>query len=636
MTRKGKTPLTTKPIEKTAIKAKVELLYLFILFCLTAFVFSSSIKNGFVWDDMEYIVNNSHITSLSMHSIYSMFTTFYSANYHPLTTLSWAIEYHFFSLNAAVYHSTNIVIHILNIGLVYVFVKALTKKINISILTAAVFAIHPLHVESVVWISERKDLLYTFFYLAGISVYLLYLEKKQLKYLFLTFVLFLLSCFSKSAAITLPLILLLLDYYKNNFSIKSIIQKIPFLLLSITFGILAILSQKAVSAVNLDVLKYSLFDRCLMLLYSVYYYLSSFIIPGKLCLIHYYPKSTSIPFIYYVVPFILATIVGAMLYFKKYRKEFIFGLMFYAITISLVIQLIPLGKGMVSERYSYVPYIGISIMFFSILLNEIETRKNEKRNKTILFVLIGIIFMLFSFQSRNRINDWKSGETLMSDVINKNPNESFGYYLRCYYRIGDLDYQGCISDCNNSLLLDSNSTIVYLNRAVAKFYLADYKGAIVDNTHYLAVDQNSDLAFKNRGRAKYALQDYSGAVSDYNESIKRNPNLTDIYLDLSNAQIGTTDYDGALESCNKFINWFPQNDNGYYNKGNCYIYMKQYNKAIECYNIALQINPRLDVALCNRGYAKEMLNDKKAAYSDYKLSMDLGNATARNNIERCK
>ena len=198
--------------------------------------FLPSLKNGFVnWDDDCYVLNSSSISSsISASNLKSIFTSFSVGHYQPLTILSYAFDYQLFKLNPYYYHLTNLILHLLNSLLVFYLIYLLSGNIGVSFITAILFGIHPLHVESVAWISERKDVLYSFFFLLSCIIYLYYLTKERnSKYYLLSLFLFLCSLLSKSMAVTLPLLLLLMDYYlKRKPNKELLLDKIPYFFLT--------------------------------------------------------------------------------------------------------------------------------------------------------------------------------------------------------------------------------------------------------------------------------------------------------------------------------------------------------------------------------------------------------------------
>ena len=215
-------------------------IYAFAAVVITAIAFFPSLSNGFTnWDDEVYVINNENIREFSWEKIKYWFGAYHHGNYHPLTMVSYMWEYSISELNPSIYHINNYILHLLNTALVFFFIYKLTDKKEVAIIVATLFGVHPMHVESVAWISERKDLLYSVFYLSTLIVYLGYKHSPDWKKYLLLLVLFVASLLSKSAAVVLPIVLLLIDYYQQRkLTIKLIIEKIPLFALSIVFGVL--------------------------------------------------------------------------------------------------------------------------------------------------------------------------------------------------------------------------------------------------------------------------------------------------------------------------------------------------------------------------------------------------------------
>ena len=205
-------------------------------------IYLPAMKGEFVWDDYVYVQSNPMIYSFDLAQIFSKYVL---GNYHPLTMLVLSIEYSLFGFNVVGYHFINVLIHLANTLLVFRLVLLLCRKDAIALIAALFFGIHPLHVESVAWVSELKDLLYSLFFLASCVAYVNYINKRQSKYYFFALALFILSLLSKAMAASLPLVLILFDYFKGNLNRKAVLQKIPFFLLSVCFGLIAISAQKS-------------------------------------------------------------------------------------------------------------------------------------------------------------------------------------------------------------------------------------------------------------------------------------------------------------------------------------------------------------------------------------------------------
>src|ERR1039457_268656 len=245
-----KQPAKKKVIKDTPVIRKL-FLWIGLIICITFLSFSPGLWNDLVsWDDFNYIRDNPVIKSLAWDNILYIFNykTFIMGNYHPLTILSYAFEYKIAGVSPFIYHFDNILLHIFNVLLFAWLMWLLTKKFYATIIATALFAIHPMRVESVVWAAERKDVLYTLYYLLALISYIFYITKpdhKNRNYIF-ALTLFLFSILSKGQAVVLPLTFLLADYwYKKTITRKMLLEKIPFFALSLLFGILAIVAQSS-------------------------------------------------------------------------------------------------------------------------------------------------------------------------------------------------------------------------------------------------------------------------------------------------------------------------------------------------------------------------------------------------------
>ena len=231
--RSNKKPVMTSSIDKRYY------IGLFIIALITFVAYMPALQNGFVWDDDDYIRNNPLVRSINIKEIFSQYVM---GNYHPLTILGHAFQFQLFELSEKGYHAVNILIHLLNTALVFYAVFHLSEKTIVALVAAALFGVHPIHVESVAWASELKDLLYTFFFLCSYIYYLKYQKYKKRIFYFLSVFLFLLSLLSKAMAASLPVLLLVTDYFKGyKINTKSIMDKVPYFILALIFGIVAII-----------------------------------------------------------------------------------------------------------------------------------------------------------------------------------------------------------------------------------------------------------------------------------------------------------------------------------------------------------------------------------------------------------
>jgi protein O-mannosyl-transferase len=253
---------------------------------ISFFAYLPVLQNGLLeWDDYGYINNNPLIYSINLKEIFSHIVMW---NYHPLTILTLAIEYYFFGLNATGYHAVSLLFHLLNVSLVFYTILLLCDRIEVALIASLLFGIHPIHVESVAWVSELKDLLYTFFFLASYIYYLKYLKVPQRKFYVFALFLFSASLLSKAMAASLPVVLLLTDYFKGRkISRKILLEKVPFFLLALTLGLVAVFAQG--ESVSTQDLGFSVLQRIAFACYGFITYLVKIILPINLSAFYPYP-----------------------------------------------------------------------------------------------------------------------------------------------------------------------------------------------------------------------------------------------------------------------------------------------------------------------------------------------------------
>jgi len=467
-------------------------------------VYFNSFQNELIynWDDGAYVYENPYISSLNWNNIKAIFTSFYPGNYHPLTLLLNALIYHFVGNESFLYHFVQFIFHVLNTFLVYKFISLLQNKKWISIGVALLFAVHPMHVESVAWISEMKDVLYTFFFLLALITYHYYVNKpdKKTKWYLWTIFLFILSLLSKPSAVIFSVVLLAMDlYYERLWRWRTWIEKIPFFLLSLGFGIITILAQEGAIQELGPVLKG--YERALIVIYSYILYLWKFFLPINLSAAYPYPIKDGgvLPTEYFIIPiaFIALCII---VYLLRKNKKFIWGILFFTINLLMVIQIIPVGGMIASERYTYIPYIGLSFSALTLMEKYI---KNIKLN----YVILGIIVVIFTFLAHQRTYYWRNGDVLFSDVLNKYPRYAYGYNNRGF------------------LYWDHYAIDIYKDNPQMKEKYVEK--ALQDFTKAINLDYTYAEPFLNRGILYYNTGRPDQALADFNRFLELKPDNPD-------------------------------------------------------------------------------------------------------------
>jgi len=639
---------TPKNIAVNTKLSKQTIYILFGIILLTAIAFSNSIKGEFLnWDDKDFIVENSYIKDFSATGIKNIFLAI--DKHDPVTAFTHAFTYNYWKLNPAPYHVINLLFHLLNVILVFSLILKLTKRNEAALIAAFLFAVHPMRVESVAWIAERKDVLYAFFYLASLITYINYINKNfKLKYLLFSLILFILSLLSKFSAVTLPVVIILIDYYYGRkFTPKVIFIIVLFFSLSFLRGMVHFVSDVTISGNDIITQTFPFYDRIFMGSYAFIFYVTSIFYFFNLCVLHPYPvKSGGLLPVEYYIDFVLALIfiffiIWIFIKNIKHKKELIFGIFFFLINIALVLHLIPFGGGVVvADRYSYISYIGIFFLFgqvFCWLTDKSYKYANKFKVYVYSFMTIFIFFCFITTYNRNNI--WKNTLSVWSDAVEHFPEHFYGYYGIGNAKSDMGDYEGAILAFNKAIELNPNFSESYYNRGSVKYnHLKDYQGALPDFNKTLEINPNHVTAYTNRGLTKNALKDYKGAIDDFNKAIQLSPGFPIAYLDRANLKADLGDFNGALQDYNKAIELNPNYKDAYGGRGILYAAkLNDINKALSDFNRVIEFDPNDSKAYMNRGLTKLNNKDLNGACLDWQKSAQLGYETANELIKKyCK
>ncbi|HOE16339.1 MAG TPA: tetratricopeptide repeat protein [Syntrophorhabdaceae bacterium] len=586
------------------------LLAIALIVLATSVVYMPALQNGFVWDDENYIVTNKTVQAISPSNIKKIFTTFFFGNYHPITLFSYALEYHFFGLNPSAYHATNIIIHLINCALVFLLIYMLSNSVVVSCIVALLFGIHPLHVESVAWISGRKDVLYTLFFFASLISYANFLKEQKRACYYLSLLLFLFSLFSKSMAVSLPLVLLLIDYLSGKkISWGMLKDKVPFFALSLLFGIFAILSQQ--DAIRHDYSGDSVLKNFIVASHGLVFYLQKMFLPVDLsCLYMYSRKHFAIMETnFYLSPFIVAALCACVVYSARHTRKVVFGSLFYLFTLLPVLQLIPVGHAFAADRYTYVPLIGI---FYIVAAGLLHLSKRKQRSMKRLSVLLAAVLVAALFASGlitwDRIHVWKDGVSLWGDAVRKYPFSSIAYNNRgaAYFVNRQLD--DAIRDFTSAVKVSPNYDQANANLCRSYIATGDEKKALPFCLKAVQINPRMDDVYILLGNMFHA-QDKEKSLSLYKKSIEARPRNERAYYNLCTTYLSMQDYQNAEKACLKAIEIDPDFADAYNNLGNIYLATDRQKEAIVSYKRALDLNPNIGAAHNNLGtiylYAKE-------------------------------
>jgi len=498
-------------------KAKINFFLLLGILALTLIIYWPSLPNQLTnWDDQEYITLNQNLKEASLEKHFVEHPR-HMGNYHPFTMVSLAWDYSAAvdettgTINPVPFHRTNLFLHVLNAWLVYLLIFRLSKNNGVAAFTAAIFALHPMHVESVAWASERKDVLYTCFYLLALWVWTYYAEGKNKVINFvIVIVAFLLSLWSKGVAVTLPLVFLPIDYYVGRkWNWMLIIEKLPFFVLSVVFGLIAVDAQKEFESLSGNE-TYALWERGLFASYGTMQYMVKFFVPGNLSCFYALPAPGHLNIWYYLSPVFVLGLLYLVYRFRK-NKTVVFGFMFFFITVVLVLQLISVGGAVMADRYTYLPYIGLAFIL-GTLAADVE-KKKRVHPQLALFVPCAFVLLMAVF-AYQRTQVWQNSVVLWADAESKDKGSP-----KIYSNFGDActlagDYNRAIQMLNRALELKPDYPDAYYNRGLALYYQKRYEEAITDYTSAIQYNPHLKQAWYNRAGTYFTIGKPKEALAD--------------------------------------------------------------------------------------------------------------------------
>jgi protein O-mannosyl-transferase len=572
MTDKRKKPAgktVTKGLKKVQVPAGPSSWWKYMVPVLIAtfILFLPALQNGFTnWDDILYVTQNGLLRNLGFDGLKAIFSTPVVSNYHPLTILSLALNYQIAELNPMTYHLTSVLLHVINTGLVFWFVWLLSSGNRwVSAFVALLFGIHPMHVESVAWISERKDLLYTLFYVWAMIVYIKYVKSKQTKYLVYVTLLGAVSLLCKPAAIVLPLSLMAIDYYlKRGWNWSWVIEKIPLFVLSaaLAYVTLDIQSARAIASVE----SHGILERFAYAGYGLIWYLIKLVVPYPLSSLHPFPKELS-PFYYLAT---LASMVGVIFLALKVRnRNHLFGFGFYIINLLLVLQIISIGNAVVAERYTYVPYIGI----FFLLAMEVyhALQKNLSKYKMIILVIACVWIAGLSYLTWKRIPVWNNSQSLWENVLDQYPDSPRAWTNKGLDYYDQKKWPETIDHLTKALELDPNHSDALEWRTRAHLENKEAAKALEDATRFQKLYPLKEASLFLLARAQDANGSFETAVATYTQLIQAYPNKPEYINNRGVIYFNKLrKFEEAKRDFEQAIRLTPNNGSYYLNLSRCY------------------------------------------------------------------
>lgn len=638
-----------KPISAERFNKK-NLFAAFALVVFTLLCFSTAINNEFVnWDDDKNFYENDNITTLNEENFWSntkkIFTSPVIGGYNPLTVWTFAIEHQVFGLDKPHrWHLNNVILHLLCTFLVFFIGRRLGLNIWAAVLFAGLFGVHPMRVESVAWVTERKDVLFGFFYLTAIFYYLKYVtqEKKKL-YMTIVVISFILSLFAKIQAVILPISMILIDYYfDGKLDIKKMLKKTPFFIGSIAIGLLGIKFLGEQGSLE-SIANFSAIQRIFIGSFQYTIYLIKSIVPFRMSPLYPYPAS--IPWYFYLsfLSFILSAVVMVWAYMKEKRTIF-FGLGFFIANVFFLLQILGAGQGFLADRFTYIAYLGLFFIFSFYFQKLINSRPNLKNGA---LGLAAVVLLGYGFMTYNQNMIWENSGTLWTHVLKYYKNSTLPYGNRANYYRDNGQKVLALKDYNDRIRLKADDPGVFNSRArlffnstnqdTLRLALIDYNKAIdlkvAEINKFNAAGMSSKAQesstaiaeyYVNRGATYAKLQDFNQALVNLNEGVKYNPNFVNAYNNRSVIYNLRQQFPEALADVNTYLQFKKFDANMWYEKSRLHNILGQPNESLAAANTALKYNNSKGLFYVERSKAYFSLNKFEEAKQDLSKARQMG------------
>jgi Tfp pilus assembly protein PilF len=671
--RKNNRKKQTRPVRK----GRSVLIALAIIVGVVFVAYSPVLNAGFVdIDDYKLILDKGR-TFLNRPMSY-ITSGFGSPHYKPVTYATWIAEYHIARDTPFLYHFDNLLLHLFNCILVFFITRQLSRRfkeiegsaLQIAFFSSLLFGLHPLHMESVSWVIERKDVLFTFFYLLGVAGYIRYLGSKSYLILGLSVVAYFLSMLSKLPGVTMPGVLFLIDYvWKRKLDKRLFLEKAGYFAVFIfalfAFGVVtrssgegsigALMNPDKVlsTADNMRDVRGVYGKTVLASMRGWLWYVHSWI-PVRTAI--GYPREQIIgmfgPLIHALLPLLVAAGFLILRFRKKYPLLF-FGHVFFFMTLLPAIMRLGLGIGIfMSDRYVYLPVFGLIFLFVSWLFT---IRERKWFTERVRMVILGGLALVFAITTFLGTQVWKSPETLWTNVIEKYPSVDYAFVNRGGYYREQGDYQRALTDLNKAIERkeDVNS---FIQRGLIYRQMGQPANAIPDYNRALELEPDNTQARANRGNAYLDMRQMQQAIADYNVVLEaeprnfrtrvnraiayasqrqfeqaradfllaeeHNPYYDQVHLNLAVFYFETGDYDKALKYYQQFLGFHPDDHATYHDMAIVYMRKGDHNAALENVNIALRMQVR-KLYYQTRANIYDAMGNAQAAQQDRQTASQL-------------
>jgi tetratricopeptide (TPR) repeat protein len=597
-----------------------------VLVVAVAAVFGQTAAHEFVnYDDPEYVYENMHVRGgLTAQNLTWAFTALAASNWHPLTWLSHQLDCQLFGLHAGRHHLTNVALHAASAVMLFFVLRRMTKQLWPSALVALIFAVHPLRVESVAWVAERKDVLSGLFFMLTLWFYARYVERPESwRRYCLVIVSFALGLMAKPMLVTLPCVLLLLDYWplgrldpnrRANFA-RLLIEKIPlFALAAASCAITFVAQHDAISPLK----QLPLPGRLANAATAYVTYVGKLFYPANLAVLYPIPHDSP-PDWQPIAAIVLLSGISAFVYRARRQWPYLlFGWLWFIGMLVPVIGLVQVGNQALADRYTYLSQIGLVI---AIVWGAVDLSRRWQPRW--LLAPVGVaIAVLLAVSGYRQAGYWHDSERLWNralDCTAENPiaHSNLGNVLA---RRGDKTE--AIGHYRKALERNPNYTDAHIGLSAALIDMGQFDEAIGHCNQGLANDPKSKEALYNLGAGLSGRGQNAEAIAPYRQAIAIDPSDERVHFKLANSLLACEQFDEAIAEYETALRIKPDYADALYNLGNALI-DRDLSAAIAKYRQALEIKTDFPDARHNLAVALERRGDQAEAMKQYRLAVEM-------------
>ena len=549
------------------------------------------------FDDKDYVYQNSHVqTGLTKENVVWAFTSVHASNWHPITWLTHMADVELYGLNPGGHHLSNLFIHIASTLLLLILLYRLTGSVWKSGFVASMFALHPLHVESVAWVAERKDVLSGFFWFLTLLLYAIYVQKSQLKFYILAIVAFALGLMSKPMLVSLPVVMLIIDFWPlDRYNIKNetgaincraklpllvllLKEKIPFFICSVISAAVTIYAQKqggAVQTVEMLPLGMRLANACT----AYVKYIGKMLWPSDLAV--YYPFPVDIPswqVLFSLV--VLLALTATSIRFGRTRPYLPAGWFWFLVTLVPVIGIVQVGAQSMADRYTYLPLVGL---FIAAAWGGAEWAGKVPHRQGVLAIATFLTIAACVSLTWRQVRYWQNSMVL---------------------------YRHALQVTSGNYVMHSTLGAALAEKGLLDEAIAEYRRVLEINPYFVDGHYNLGIIYAKNGNLEQA-------ISEYKKALAMSPDNVDALNNLGIAYATQGHLDSSIEQFRKVTSLNPYHGEARYNLAVALAWQGKLDEAILEYNKILSQNPNHADALNSLGLAlaeKGRINDAILAY----------------------